>query len=130
MRKYAVVLFLFVFVCFEAFAGGSVDLGSRKFRAVKSNPMVRSLMTEFQFVDCMATRLGRHFRHLGGARIGPYDCRMKRRGRSAGYYYMQIMTDTSFYDRGGRRIVRDITRAYDFREEVVRVEISLRRSLK
>lgn len=50
-----------------------------------------------------ATRLGRHFSHLGGKRIGPYSVYAKTKGSTGPYnLIVTVKTEATFIDEDGR----------------------------
>lgn len=69
-----------------------------------------------------ATRFGRHFEHLGGARIGPYQFEAKPRGASGDFQFLLVIeTAATFLDGSGGVLGEndEIEKATDFREQFV-----------
>ncbi|MEO6279966.1 MAG: hypothetical protein ABIP59_19355 [Roseateles sp.] len=66
------------------------------------------------------TRLGSHFRHLSGARIGPYTVQLHRRAAlEPRERQLLICTKTRFLDRKGRELRQDaIFDAVRVKEEI------------
>ena len=103
-----------------ACAGGSVSLSevmelSSNTRGLHQE-LTRSLgaaQSEADDVTCSATRIGRHLGALGGARVGPYECRIGNR-------IVTIRSKVELLDSEGRALQNDdpgvATRAVAARE--------------
>ena len=92
----AVLVFGIMSASTAAFAGGSLFF--REVRPILENdPLGRWLLSEFEFADSASgTRLGSHFAHLGGARIGPYYVSATAKDTSL-TLLLQIETDITYF---------------------------------
>ena len=95
---------LALFYVGSAYAGGSVQLDelkpvfSRSLQlSVEVDKELASKNMEAGSITCSAVRLGRQWEHLGGARVGPYEC-------DFGDRKLTVTTQPSFFDRRGVQI--------------------------
>ncbi len=73
-------------------------------------------------------RIGSHFEHLGGKRLGPYQVEIRPKGSSSmSPVVLTLCTTYDFLDRNGKRIDPDgpgLEDAVDVREKLVSVQLT------
>lgn len=73
-------------------------------------------------------RIGSHFEHLGGRRLGPYTVEIRTKGSSTmSPVVLTLCTTYEFLDRDGKRISPEsprVTGAVDVRESLVDVRLT------
>jgi hypothetical protein len=87
-----------------AFAPGTLDLDEISALLSQQPRIFRALTTGFEIQKtAIGVRLGNHFTHLGGKRIGPYTLWARPRG-SAGPFdiEIQVCTSVTFLNSTGR----------------------------
>ncbi|BDS05745.1 hypothetical protein NT6N_07850 [Oceaniferula spumae] len=90
-------------LCSQSIAGGSVDLGQIT-KVLKTDPgLWKHLDSTLNFdAGGSATRLGRHWPHLGGARIGPYVIRVTSKSADKTPFELTVHCEQVFYDKDGK----------------------------
>lgn len=116
---FAILLFVTVGLCQ---AGGSVSFEDVE-RLLRSQPATyKWLSSTLELPDTADAeiRFGNHFKHLGGARMGPYTFRAKQKGvTSAVEIDVTVCAEAEFYDQSGKKITKAIE------QKAVRVEEKL-----
>ncbi|MEA5098161.1 MAG: hypothetical protein VB032_06475 [Burkholderiaceae bacterium] len=88
-------------------AGGSVAFEDVE-RLMRAQPATHQWLVstlELPETADAAIRFGHHFRHLGGARIGPYTFRAKVKGTIPPVELeVTVCTGADFYDQAGQRV--------------------------
>jgi hypothetical protein len=86
-----------------AYAAGSVSFDQVKIVLEQNADVGRTVVNAFEFQNTgSATRLGRQFKKLGGARVGPYGFLARPRGSKGGYdVEIRVCTTLTFLDAGG-----------------------------
>ena len=110
-------------LCQPLIAGGSVSYDEVR---GKIPPAVREHLESSFKLDSIgaATRLGRQFKELGGARIGPYTFGGTSKLTGRGAFEVTIYTDVQFVDQGGTA-TEDPGRASGIRETFVQYRVKL-----
>jgi hypothetical protein len=89
-----------------AFAPGTVPLESIATLLRQRPELSTPLLSAFELSDTViGVRLGPHFKHLSGGRIGPYSVAARARG-SKGSYEIEVVvcTETQFVNAKGKTI--------------------------
>ena len=124
MKKRMFVFALVLLVAGRLRAGGSVDFADVR-KILHQKPAIESLLLDDLIVDPAGwgVRLGNHFKHLGGARIGPYVFSAKSRAvKSGGKLEVTICTQVTFLDARGNP-AKDLLEASAFREKLSQVVV-------
>lgn len=87
--------------------GGSLPLADVMNAAAKYPNLVQQIRLQLlsagpkrEQVICSAERFSNEWSHLGGARVGPYECAVGKR-------MLRVTTVATFYDRNGHRLKGD-----------------------
>src|SRR5438094_6421724 len=104
MRKPLVVAMLLFIMPAVSFAPGSLETLSLSQLLGQRPELTRPFLATFELEgSATGTRLGPHFMHLGGARIGPYEVMARARGSTDSFNVRVIIcTAIEFLDRGGK----------------------------
>jgi len=106
-------------------AGGSVDFEDVD-RLIRAQPATYQWMSStLQFPDAADAeiRFGKHFTHLGGARMGPYMFRAKVKGVAASAEVdVTVCTSAEFQDKSGKTVSKAIEKnATQLKEKLVTI---------
>jgi hypothetical protein len=110
MKKLLFTLVLALICSGNAWPGGSFSFEETLESLLKSDaPIGKHLLATLDFADSgFATRLGNHFVHLGGLRVGPYDIEAKPKVSSGPFVFeVTVETDMQFLDQNGKELVFD-----------------------
>jgi hypothetical protein len=105
MRKTFVLIAVTIFIAKPSFAPVSLDLDDIAPLLRQKPELSRPFLAAYELSATVSgVRLGRHFTHLGGGRIGPYDIEARARG-SHGPYNLRVLvcTQSTFVDERGRK---------------------------
>ncbi len=94
---------ILVLWCSHAFAGGSVGFDQAA-RVISQDSKVERFVREVLDVrqDGIAVRLGPHFKHLGGARVGPYSFEARIKGSKDYTLEITVCTEIHWIDAAGK----------------------------
>lgn len=87
--------------------GGSLPLAELMAAAAKYPNLIQQVRLQLlaaglkkEQVTCSAERFSNQWEHLGGARLGPYDCPIGKR-------VLRVTTTATYFDRNGHRVKAD-----------------------
>jgi hypothetical protein len=125
----ATLTFLFAFAA-ATLAGGSLNLSDIQELLEQQPTRWAEVQRAYDIEDIgTATRFGRQWEHLGGARCGPYELQGRKKGSSGSpTYKITIYTNISFFDGKGRKLADSPEKAplnsFRIKETVTSIEIS------
>lgn len=128
MRYPIIALTLVLLTQRPAIAGGSVEW-SQVEPTVAENPAVYNFVNAALQINPhgMASRFGWHQKHLGGARIGPYEFSAHRKGIAGpDDLTLTVCTVPTFYDENGR--ITTWEAAASFTEQLAFIAVTRRGS--
>jgi hypothetical protein len=101
----ATLTFLFAFAA-ATLAGGSFNLSDIQEVLQQQPKRWADIQRAYDVEDVgTATRFGRQWEHLSGARCGPYELQARKKGSSGSpTYTITICTKISFFDSKGRKL--------------------------
>lgn len=121
------LLFSFLWVVLfpsAAFAGGSVGYDDVALLLDKKPALKKLILSTFNVPKVGdAVRLGRHFEHLGGARIAPYEFVVTSKV-SGKKFLLSIQCDTVFVDADGKPIKDDVLKATGVKETMTHFSVA------
>jgi hypothetical protein len=119
MRRKLLIAILASLFPFTVYAPGTLPLDDIAAILKQKPELSRPFLEAFDLREwAVGVRLGPHFKHLGGARVGPYELAARARGSHGGYdVKVVICTVTVFLDDRGKKV--EMT-------EATRVEETLR----
>jgi hypothetical protein len=106
MQRKLLVGFLASLFPFTVYAPGTLPLDDIAALLKQKPELSRPFMEAFDLRDsAVGVRLGPHFKHLGGARVGPYEVDARARGSHGGYdLKVVICTGLIFLDNRGKKV--------------------------
>jgi hypothetical protein len=121
MRK--LVLLITLLTAGEVSAGGTVDYHAVR-HLLRQQPAIERVITSSVDVAStgVAVRLGNHWKHLGGTRIGPYVFAARARNSSGERFDLVICTQTTFARSSGQPTM-DPNEAVSVKERLVSVDL-------
>ncbi|NNE90065.1 MAG: hypothetical protein HKN23_00310 [Verrucomicrobiales bacterium] len=121
---FAVAALALFFTSKIGLAGGSIS--NEDVRKILPRAVRDHLEASFNIPDVGGAefRLGRHFKHLGGARMGPYTFHVTSKASKNGpELELVIHTEGTFLDARGREVDGDPETSVEIREEFVSYEV-------
>jgi hypothetical protein len=93
-----------------ALAGGSFNLSDVRDLLQQQSKRWGEIRKEYDIEETGdALRFGRQWKHLGGARCGPYELKARKKGSSGGYTHkIVINTQATFYDKQGKKVADSV----------------------
>lgn len=92
-------------------AGGSVSIDDVKFLISTQPATHKWLSSTLEMPETVnaEVRFGNHYKHLGGARMGPYTFRARPKGSASPVEIdVTLCTIAEFYDKSGKRVTAEI----------------------
>jgi hypothetical protein len=119
MRK--LVILLVLFTASRLSAGGTVDYRDVR-HLLRQQPAIERLIASSVDVAStgVAVRLGNHWKHLGGMRVGPYVFAARPRNSRDEGFDLVVCTQVTFLTASGKE-TRDPDDAASVREQLVSV---------
>jgi hypothetical protein len=125
----ATLTFLFAFAA-ATLAGGSFNLSDIQELLQQQPKRWAEIRRDYDVEDVgTATRFGRQWEHLGGARCGPYELQARKKGSSGSpTHTITIYTKISFFDSKGRKLADSPDKAplnsFRIKETITSIETS------